>query len=411
VLNTVQWLAGIDLGAEKHRLCVLDANGKIVQQKWVEHSGSALAEMVDCLRQITGDAPELLAVGIEVPRGTVVETLVENRFQVFSINPKQLDRFRDRYTAGGAKDDSRDAYVLADSLRTDRHCFRSVRLDEPTLLHLRELSRLEDSLEEDLGRTCNQLWQQLHRYFPELLQLCSGANELWLWDLLEMAPLPAQAAKLSAGRLRQILGQRRIRRFDAERLRTILAAKPVSLAPGAAEAASEHVLILLPRLRLLHEQYERVRQRVAKLLEELGTAGEADGQSGEHRDVTILLSLPGVGRKVAATMLSEAGQALADRDYHGLRCQAGAAPITRQSGKKKVVGMRYACSQRLRNAVYYWALNSISRDEKSKRTYEEMRARGKSHGRALRGIADRWLDVLIAMLRHRTLFDPLRRVA
>jgi len=389
----------------------VDADGKILHQKWVEHSGSAIAEMVKWLRKITGDVPERLAVGIEIPRGAVVEALVENRFQVFSINPKQLDRFRDRYTAAGAKDDQRDAYVLADALRTDMHCFHAVRLDEARLLRLRELSRLEDSLGEDLNRTTNQLWEQLHRYFPQLLALCSGADEPWLWDLLEIAPLPAQAAKLSPARLGQILVRRRIRRFHAQQLKTILAATPLRLAPGAAEAASEHVLILLPKLRLLHQQRDQVNERIAALLDELAASGDDGGQSTEHRDVTILLSLPGVGRKVAATMLSEATEALAKRDYHALRCYAGAAPITWQSGKKKVVIMRYGCSQRLRNALYYWALNTLAWDQKSKRTYTEMRARGQSHGRALRGIADRWLDVLISMLKHKTLYDPNRRVA
>jgi transposase len=367
--------------------------------------------MVAWLREIAGDVPQRLAAAIEVPRGAVVETLVENGFQVFSINPKQLDRFRDRYTPAGAKDDQRDAYVLADALRTDRHCFHAVRLDEARLLRLRELSRLEEDLTEDLNRATNQLWEQLHRYFPQLLALCSGANEPWLWDLLEAAPLPVPAAKLSPARLRQILARRHIRRFDAQQLKTILAAPPLHLAPGAAEAASEHVLLLLPKLRLLHQQREQVSQRITALLEELAAPADRDGQQTEHRDVTILLSLPGVGRKVAATMLSEATQALAERDYHALRCYSGAAPITWQSGKKKVVIMRYGCSQRLRNALYYWALNTLAWDEKSKRTYREMRTRGKSHGRALRGIADRWLDVLISMLKHRTLYDPKRRAA
>jgi len=52
-----------------------------------------------------------VAVAIEVPRGAIVELLVERGFQVFAINPKQLDRFRDRHTVAGAKDDRRDAFV------------------------------------------------------------------------------------------------------------------------------------------------------------------------------------------------------------------------------------------------------------------------------------------------------------
>lgn len=110
--NQFHYFAGIDWGTEKHRLCLLDGEGRRLEERWVEHSGDSLAEMVVWLRQHTGDRPSLLAAAIEVPRGTLVETLLEHGFAVFSINPKQLDRFRDRYSPAGAKDDRRDALVL-----------------------------------------------------------------------------------------------------------------------------------------------------------------------------------------------------------------------------------------------------------------------------------------------------------
>jgi transposase len=110
-------------------------------------------------------------------------------------------------------------------------------------------------------------------------------------------------------------------------------------------------------------------------------------------------------------MLSEASQAIADRDYHALRCYSGAAPITRQSGKKKIVLMRRGINQRLRNALYHWARVSVVFDPQSKKRYAAMRACGHSHGRALRGMADRWLKTLTSMLTTRTLYDAQRRAA
>ena len=95
-------------------------------------------------------------------------------------------------------------------------------------------------------------------------------------------------------------------------------------------------------------------------------------------------------------MLSEAAQAIANRDYHGLRCYTGTAPIMRQSGKKTVGLMRYSCNERLRNALYHWSRVSIIRDPRNRTNYAQLRAKGHSHGRALRGIASRWLRVLIA---------------
>jgi transposase len=404
-----QYFAGIDWGSEKHRVCLMDRHGGIVGERWVEHSGSGLGELMEWLRQQTLASASSLAAAIEIPRGAIVETLLEHGFAVFSLNPKQLDRFRDRYSPAGAKDDRRDAFVLADSLRTDLHCFHAVRLDEPAMIRLRELARLEDELGEEFNRAANRLREQLHRFFPQLLQLTAAADEPWLWTLLETAPSPGCAARLSEAKLGRILRQHRIRRIDAAQLRAILKTRPLTLAPGAAEAASEHALLLLPRLRLLHQQRADLARRVQTILDQL--AAPADGPSQEHRDAAILLSLPGLGRKVAATMLSEASQAIAERDYHALRCYSGAAPITRQSGKKKMVIMRYGCNHRLRNAVYHWSRKSILWDPKSKKTYAELRARGKSHGCALRSMADRWLKVLVSMLQHNTLYDIQRRAA
>lgn len=408
-----QHYVGIDWGTQKHRVCLMSHDGKVVAERWIEHGGEGLAELVVWLGKTTSCAPAQAAVAIEVPRGAIVETLMENSFRVFSINPKQLDRFRDRYSPAGAKDDRRDAFVLADSLRTDMHCFHAVRQDDPVVIRLRDLSRLDDSIGEEQNRVNNQFREQLHRFFPQLLKLSPSADEPWLWELFQTAPLPPKAARLSEAKVARILRNHRIRRLDAAQVRTALAGTPLTLAPGTAEAASERALFLLPRLRLLRQQRVEIAKRIDSVLGELSAppACDAEGQKAEHRDAAILLSLPGVGRHIAATMLSEASQAIAERDYHALRCYSGAAPVTRQSGKKTVVSRRYGCNERMQNALYHWSRVSVACDKASKDAYARMRAAGHTHGRALRGLADRWLDVLVSMLKHNTLYDPLRRAA
>ena len=276
------------------------------------------------------------------------------------------------------------------------------------MIRLRELSRLEDELIQEQNRVQNRLREQLHRYFPQLLQLCSSVDEPWLWSLLEKAPTPALAASLSQAKIKSLLQKYRIRRLQPEQVQMVLRSKPLILAPGAGQAAKEHALLLLPRLQLLHQQRQDLAQRIQSILEELCAA---PGEPTEHRDAAILLSLPGLGRKVAATMLSEASQAIADRDYHALRCYSGAAPITQQSGKRKIVLMRRSVNERLREALYHWARVSVIHHSASKKTYALLRAKGHSHGRALRGLADRWLKVLISMLRNNTLYDPQRKPA
>lgn len=406
--QTFQYHAGIDWASDHYDICVVDGNGTAIGKKRVEHSGEGIGECIDWLQQVAGGDAHAIAVAIEVPRGAMVESLIENNLAVFAINPKQMDRFRDRHTVAGAKDDDLDAFVMADSLRTDQRCFHRVELDEPAMLRIRELSRMADDLQTDSNRLANQLWEQLRRYYPQMLKLSPAANEDWLWDLLESAPLPSTAGTLKLAKVKAILRAHRIRRVTAEQVLEQLRQPALRLAPGAAEAASEHMLMLLPRLRLLQQQRRATGNRIQRILEELCTA-PAEGEGREHRDAEILLSLPGIGPVIAATMLAEASQPLRDRDYQALRNYAGAAPITRQSGKRKVVVMRYACNERLRNALYHWSRTSMQKDPRAKQHYADLRGNGHRHGRALRGLADRNLAMLVSMLKSNTLYDPARR--
>ena len=182
------------------------------------------------------------------------------------------------------------------------------------------------------------------------------------------------------------------------------------VAPGVVEAATEHVALLLPRLRLVHGQRRSCGARLEALLQELrgSQPDEEDENRLVHSDVGILRSFPGIGTIVCATLIAEASHALAERDYLALRTHSGIAPITKQSGKQKLVQMRYACNGRLRHPLYHWARVAVQHDPATKTYYSALRQRGRTHGRALRAVADRLLRILMAMLKARTLFDPSR---
>jgi len=354
---------------------------------------------------LSAGQPQRVAVAIEVPRGAIVEGLVERGFHVFAMNPKQLDRFRDRHSVAGAKDDRRDAFVLADSLRTDQPSFRRLRLDDPQLLVLRELSRAEETLLEAFRRSANQLRDQLHRFYPQMLQLCSAADAPWLWDLIDLAPSPAHAVLLSEEQVQGVLKAHRIRRLKAQEVLACLQTPALPVAPGAVQAAQAHCRFLLPCLRVLAEQLQACGQQVGALLHTLAEMpGEGEGPS----DVAIVQSLPGVGRKITAWLCAEAAQPLAERDYQVLRTHGGVAPVTKQSGKRRVVVMRRGCNPRLRHALYHMARVAMQRDAHFNSVYAALRAKGPRHGQALRSIGNRLLRILMAMLHHRTRYDASR---
>lgn len=403
-------LVGIDWATEAHQVCVLTPEGEVVEERSVVHEAQAIHAFVETLlRRVRGGA-ESIAVAIEVPRGALVETLLERGLHVYALNPKQLDRFRDRHGVSGAKDDRRDAYVLGDALRTDLHKFRRVDLDHPLVIQIRELSRADEDLRQEANRLTNRLREQLYRTLPHLLALSPSADEPWFWEFVERIGATG-TLRMTRGQAETLLHRHRIRRLAPEDLIAAVAAPRFHTAPGAGEAARTHIALLLPRLRIVHEQRRSCAKALGQLLEEYGNEDE-EGRAGGPSDVEILLSCPGVGAGVAATLLAEAAPVIHARDYGALRAFGGLAPVTKRSGKSLVVIMRHGCNTRLRNAFYHWARTSIQRDDASRTYYAGLRARGHTHGRALRSVADRWLRIVMAMLQSRTVYDSLhsRRV-
>ena len=403
--DTLAWFAGVDWGSERHQACLLDTQGSIAGEREFPHSGAGLAELCDWLLSIAG-AANTVAVGIEVPHGPVVDSLVDRGFIVHAINPKQLDRLRDRFSVAGAKDDRRDAYVLADGVRTDRRLFRRLHVADPRLIELRAWSRLAEELTEERRRLSNRVGQQLWRYYPQMQKLTDDLAAPWFVELWTIAPTPAKARQLRKPTVERLLKQHRIRRVDAETVLGTLREPAINVADGVAEAASIHLRSLFARLRVVNRELAEAGGQLEKLCMSVGEAEAASGECLRRRDVLILRSMPGIGRINLAALLCEASGPLGSRDYQALRTLCGAAPVTKRSGKSHIVVMRYAANVRLRNTVYHWARVASQRDPKCRAKYAALRQRGHSHGRALRGVADRLLGLACVLLQRQTPFDP-----
>jgi len=405
VEETIAWFVGVDWGSERHHVCLLGAQGSIVGERDFPHSGKGLSELADWILTSAGVA-SAVAVAIEVPHGPVVDVMLDRGFIVHAINPKQLDRLRDRFSIAGAKDDRRDAYVAADGLRTDRHLFRRVQVADPRLTELRAWSRLAEELQEERVRLSNRVHQQLWRYYPQMLKLTDDLTANWFLNLWLRAPTPAKAIQLRKSDVDHLLKQHRIRRVDAEGVLGTLRQPAIKVPDGVVVAASIHLRSLIVRLQVINRELNDAERRLDELCTDIGATGTASQERAENNDVAILRSLPGIGRINLATLLAEASGPLSRRDYQALRTLSGVAPVTKRSGKSHVVVMRYAAHVRLRNTVYHWARVATQHDHKSRARYAALRRRGHSHGRAIRGVADRLLAVACILLQRQTLFEP-----
>ena len=400
------FFVGIDWGSTTHHACLLDANGSVRGSRAFPHGGAGQAELVRWLLDETGAAPGQIAVAIETPHGPVVEGLLLAGFAVLAIGPAQIRGSRRRYVSSGAKDDPRDAWMLGRALRADPDLFRQLELEEPLVLQLRERTRTVNELTCQRTRLCHQIRQQLWRYYPQLLAIPDLLNQLthpWFVELWNKAKTPARALKLRVATLAKLLKKHGIRRLNAESLREILHAPALSVAPGTAEAACRALQGLFAQAHTTNQLLAQARQDIRELLKAF-SQNHADDQRPD--DPTILLSLPGVGVYVLSTLFAEAFALLQRRDYPALRARSGVAPVSIQSGNTRWEIRRLAVQHELRNALYHWARVAAQHDPLSKARYRALRARGFSHGRALRTVGDRLLAVACAMLKNGTLYDP-----
>ena len=412
-MSELNWYVGVDWASRNHQVCVLDGAGAVRGERVFAHSGPGLWAMASWILETVGEvAPATVGVAIETPHGPVVESLLAHGLAVHSINPKQLDRFRDRYSPAGAKDDRRDARVLAAALRTDPHCLRRVAALAPELVELRESTRLRTELLGERTRLINRMHDMLWRYYPAFNWLVGDDLAApWAQALWQRVPTPAAARGTRLSTYEKLLQKHRIRRFDAAQLKAQLTERPPHIERATATAAEAHARLLAQRLALVAEQLADAEARIDALLGELGGAdpGSADAPTeatAKPRDATILRSMIGIGRSVLSILLAEAGDVLSRRDYRALRCLCGTAPVTRQSGRTRTVTRRLAVHGRLRDAVLHWARVAVQHDAACSAKYRALRARGHGHYRALRSVADGLLRIACAMLRDGTLYEP-----
>ena len=169
-----QCTVGIDWATRSHQACVTSANGEVLGNRSFRHGGVGIRKMAEWVLQITGAVPEQVEVGIEVPRGPVVEMLLGLGFNVCALNPKQLDRFRDRFWMSGAKDDRRDAEVLASALRTDPRAFRRLNPPDADTEMLRALSRNLSDLVRERTRLGHRMRNRLWNYYPQFSEVAGS---------------------------------------------------------------------------------------------------------------------------------------------------------------------------------------------------------------------------------------------
>jgi transposase len=388
---------GDDWAEDHHDVEVMDEAGKALARRRLPEGAAGIAQLHAligaCLGE-DGDDAEVL-VGIETDRGPWVAALAAAGYLVFAVNPLQAARFRDRHGVSGAKSDAGDAHALADMVRTDSHQLRPAAGDTPEAQGIKVLARAHKTMIWERTRAVQRLRHQLREYFPAALEAFDDLDAPDTLELLARAPEPGRAARLTRAQVSAAL-KRAGRRNITDRATAILAAlrsEQLGQPPALTAAYAAAVRSLVAVLVTLNEQ--------VKILQ-----GQVEEDFGRHPDAEIILSQPGLGPILGARVLAEFGDdPNRYADGKARRNYAATSPITRASGKKKVVAARFVHNDRLVDALNGQAFAALTASPGARAFYDQQRAAGHGHNDALRRLANRLVGILHGCLKTRTLYD------
>ncbi len=390
-------ISGIDWAAEWHDVHVSDEHGCVLAQQRFCHEEAGIDALIALLAE-----HDVRRVAIERPDGLLVGRLLAAGISVVAIHPNRLAAARDRFRAAAGKDDRFDAMVLCELGRTDHHRFPALAPSSDETLALRALVRTREDLVAARVALANQLRAHLDAAWPGARIFADVDSPISL-AFLARYPSAADTRGLGPRRLAGFLARHAYsgRRTPEQLLDRLRTAPVAAIGELEAEARRSAVLALVCALRPLVEQ-------ISQLTSEIRGAIQA------HPDGPIFLSFFRDPKSVvtAAGLLCEIGDNRARYPHADtLAADGGQAPVTKQSGKHRAVGFRWACDKRLRNHICVLADSTRHWHPWARDVYQRAIDRGCDHPHATRILGRAWTRVLWHCWQDGLTNDPTRHRA
>ena len=395
----MRYYLGVDWADQTHAVWVVDESGTKVAARTVPHTTEGMSEWGRELDEWRAQGIALWAA-IERREGRVVDFLLDHGVVVYPVNPKALDRARDRFRQSGAKSDPFDARVLADFLRTDHAHLRAL---QPSSDAAQELKLLTEDYQQQIRqqtRLVNQLTATLKAYYPRALEVAELRTAL-AREFLQAYPTPAAVTALTPRRWQRWARTQRLSAARTQALWDILQ-QPQLPVPGHVLRAKPRLMqSLVAQLTLVVAAVDGYREAIEDFFARMPAAQWAR---------TLPIGKHGI---IAPTLWARLGDAPGRwESFRHLQAQAGAVPVTKRSGKQqRVIQFRFACDKALRYVIDHVAFLSLHASVWARAYYDQQRARGHSHRQALRALGAKWLKIIFVMWQRQIPYDEQYHLA
>ena len=389
-----RYYLGVDWADKFHQVWVSDAQGQKVVEKKIVENVQGLAEFGRWLNESRAKQIELWAA-IEKPQGRIVDFLLDHGVVVYPVNPKALDRARDRFRVSKSKSDAFDAHVLAEFLRTDHGHLRALEPNSDQAQELKLLTRDQHRLGRQKSRLLNQVGITLKEYYPRPLEVFSDLEAKIALDFLEQYPTPRALSELTQRKWNRFANsEHHLGEARCKELWEKLNQPQLAVPEHVVRAKAQLLTVLLVQLKASLQAVESYSEKVKSFFASMPAA-------------KLVQTLPGAKTgTIVATLWAELGDAKNRwESFRHLQAEAGVVPVTKASGKSHVVHFRFACNKVMRHASYWLAFVSLNHSEWANHYYRDQRAKGHSHHQALRALGAKWLKIIFVMWRDHKPYD------
>lgn len=393
--DTVAVFVGLDVGKSEHYAVALDRSGKCLLDR-------ALPQDENRLRQIIADlqahGPVLVVVDQPATVGAFPVAVAQAAGASVGYLPGLAMRRIADLHPGEAKTDARDAAIIAETARTMPHTLRSIAVADEQVAELTMLCGFDDDLAGQITQVSNRIRGLLTQIHPALERIIGPRlDHPAMLALLRKHPSPDALRTAGVKRLGNLLLKHAPRkgRAWAEEITDALGQQTVTV------TGTNAATLVLPRLA---EQLETLRTQRNQIAAEVERLVEA------HPLHPVLTSMPGVGVRTAARLLTEStGKTFPTAGQ--LAAYAGLAPVTRRSGTSIRGEHPSRRGNKILKRTLFLSAFATLRDPESRAYYDRKITLGKRHNQALIALARRRSDVLFAMLRDGTIYEPRRPTA
>lgn len=378
----MKYTCGIDWASDHHDVSIVNESGIEVKRFRITDDLEGYNQLLAALKKCKQQLP----VAIERKEHLVISFLVAEGYSVYSINPKSLERYKDRYNVAGNKTDARDAFALADILRTDIHKYSPLAYSSKDIQKLQMYCGEYDKMLKTKNILECQIHDALNHYYPLVLNLFGTRSWLTISRFIIRFPTVKSLEGISYEEFKAFMHK------NHYTLNTKIDLMYEQIKKGKHyqndlfdEVYSISTIALAKCLLVMLDEINKLTDNMAEIVD-------------KHVLGAVFRSLPASGQIMSAKLLAVMGDNKALYESCGeIQALAGLVPVIKESGKTSYAVFRHACNKEYREAITWYAFCSIKKSSWAKEFYNRKREEGKRHFEALRLLGFKWMRIIYTM--------------